>query len=325
MKIAIIGAGWTGCHLANALMDEHDIVIFDKEGVPFAGTSQINQNRLHLGYHYARNKPTRDLCRTTFDRFMSDYGHLTNAVERNLYAVSADESLMDFGTIDQIFPCDEWHHEKWSAPFLRNTEAVINTGERFISPLLAQNFFASLLSDLFIADCITGFSVEALRKDYDLVLDCTNNTLLLPSHGDYFEAVAMFLYSPIGKLPFDALTYIDGPLFSLFPYEHGLLSLSHVSHSVIAQSISPTESHIPYLGLKEARENVERHLAAYWPDAKSSLSYVDTVVSMKSKRVNSSACRTPLFKQDGNLLSCFTGKIQGIYAIEDYVRLSLTR
>jgi hypothetical protein len=325
MKIAIIGAGWTGCHLANALMDEHDIVIFDKEGVPFAGTSQINQNRLHLGYHYARNKPTRDLCRTTFSRFMDDYGHLTNAVERNLYAVSADESLMDFGTIDQIFPCDKWHHETWPAPFLRNTEAVINTGERFISPLLAQNFFVSLLSDLFIADYITALSVEALRKDYDLVLDCTNNTLLPPSHGDYFEAVAMFLYSPIGKLPFDALTYIDGPLFSLFPYEHKLLSLSHVKHSVISQSVKPIDFGPLHLGIEQARREAERHLRLYWPEAKDHMCHVNTVLSMKSKRANSSACRTPFFKQEGNLISCFTGKIQGIYAIEDQVRLSLTR
>jgi hypothetical protein len=44
---------------------------------------------------------------------------------------------------------------------------------------------------------------------------------------------------------------------------------------------------------------------------------------MKSKRSNASAYRAPLFKQQDNLLSCYTGKIQGIYLIEERVRQML--
>lgn len=49
MKIAIIGAGWIGCHLAHKLKNNHKITIYDKEDI-FSGSSSNNQNRLHLGF-----------------------------------------------------------------------------------------------------------------------------------------------------------------------------------------------------------------------------------------------------------------------------------
>jgi Trk K+ transport system NAD-binding subunit len=30
MKIAIIGGGWVGCHLASKLMNEHNVTLFEK-------------------------------------------------------------------------------------------------------------------------------------------------------------------------------------------------------------------------------------------------------------------------------------------------------
>ena len=323
MRIAIVGAGWVGCHLAAVLMNEHEIILIDKESQPFCGTSQINQNRLHLGYHYARNHSTREMCRATFLRFMDDYGHLVDPVEANWYAVPEDESLLDYGTIATIFS-NGWDHEKVEAPFLRRTEAIIATKECFISPLAAQRFFSNLLQDVFWQETIYSGDIDGMMKQYDLVLDCTNNTLLKPSLGDYFEAVAMFLYKKKKPLPFDALTYIDGPLFSFYPYEHGLVSLSHVEESVIDSSVRPIDgrSCSPQL-LEQARKRAEQHAQIYWPEMKDYLDYEDTVVSTKSKHANASANRAPLFWQQDNLLSIFTGKIQGIYAIEDRVRQTI--
>ena len=319
MRIAIIGAGWTGCHLAATLMNEHDITLLDKEDRPFCGTSQVNQNRLHLGYHYARNKATRDMCKATFSRFMDDYGHLTNEVKNNLYAVPKAESLLDYGTIAQIF--DGWGHEEISAPFLIQTEGVMRTNERFISPIAAQRFFSEMLEHCFEQQQVEWSDVPLLKSDYHLVIDCTNNTLLHPSIGDYFEAVAMFLYKKKKPMPFDALTYIDGPLFSFYPYEHDLVSFSHVEDSVIQAAVKPIACYPQSTTkLKEARERAELHAKLYWPGMDKYLQFEEAVISMKSKRESASAYRAPLFRQQGNLLSIFTGKIQGIYAIEERVR-----
>ena len=49
MKIAIIGGGWVGCHIANKLEKNHSINIFEKNNFLFQETSLKNQNRLQIG------------------------------------------------------------------------------------------------------------------------------------------------------------------------------------------------------------------------------------------------------------------------------------
>jgi hypothetical protein len=317
MRLAIIGAGWVGCHLALKLRDEHEVTIFDP--TPFEGASLLNQNRMHMGYHYARNHATRELCQVTFDAFMRDYGTLTEPVQNNLYAVPHEESLLDAKTIEAIFPPLSWQHEKHEAPYLLNTEMVWRTRERYICPLRTKQFMFQELSSSLRLERVKAGDLATLRQDYSLIVDCTNNTLLRPTSGEYFEAVAMFIYDIIKPLPFGALTYIDGPLFSIYPFHNDTISLSHVVHSVIHSSVAPiSPEEVKDEG--KSRRQAELHARLYWPEFADHLSFSKTVYSMKSKRSNASAYRAPLFKKDGNVLSCFTGKIQGIYLIEAKVR-----
>ena len=317
MKVAIIGAGWVGCHLALKLREKYETVIFDP--APFEGASLLNQNRLHMGYHYARNHATRELCQTTFDAFMHDYGFLTEPVQNNLYAVPNEESLLDAKTIETIFPPLSWHHEREEAPFLLNTEMVWRTQERYICPLKTKRFMVEQLSPILRREQVEAENLAALQKDYSLVIDCTNNALLRPGPGEYFEAVAMFVYDIAKPLPFGALTYIDGPLFSIYPFHDGTISLSHVVHSIVHSSAVPIASEETRDDGKSRRQ-AELHARLYWPDFLDHLSFSKTVYSTKSKRANASAYRAPLFKQKDNVLSCFTGKIQGIYLIEAKAR-----
>ena len=95
MKIAIIGGGWVGCHLAHKLRDKHEVVIYEKNTELFKETSFNNQNRLHSGFHYARNHKTRLMSKNTFTQFMDDYGFMTEEVKKNLYCVPYSKSIID--------------------------------------------------------------------------------------------------------------------------------------------------------------------------------------------------------------------------------------
>ena len=48
--------------------------------------------------------------------------------------------------------------------------------------------------------------------------------------------------------------------------------------------------------------------------------YKTYFLSTKSKIENLSDDRSPIISVDGNLINCFTGKIQGIYLVEDYLK-----
>jgi hypothetical protein len=205
------------------------------------------------------------------------------------------------------------------APFLRDTEMVWRTQERYICPLKTKEFMLQQLSPVLRRERISKAQLPALQRDCSLIIDCTNNTLLRPRTNEYFEAVAMFIYDIVKPLPFGALTYIDGPLFSIYPFHGGTISLSHVVHSVIHSSVVPIASD-DVKDDGEARRQAELHARLYWPSFSDHLSFSKTVYSTKSKRSNASAYRAPLFKQNDNVLSCFTGKIQGIYLIEAKAR-----
>jgi hypothetical protein len=47
-------------------------------------------------------------------------------------------------------------------------------------------------------------------------------------------------------------------------------------------------------------------------------------IKNQSKIYNSSDERYPIINLDGNIVNCFTGKIQGIYLIEDFIRKKLS-
>ena len=317
LKIAIVGGGWTGCHLASRLMGEADVTLFERNEMLISEASLINQNRLHYGYHYARNHATRMLCRNTFEQFMMDYGHLTENVQNNFYAVSEDESLLDAETIRLIFK--DWPHAEADASFLNHSSLLLHTIEKYISPTAAGNYFDELLAPIVRREEVDDNSLALLRRDYDFVIDCTNNSLLPILDGDYFEAVAMFVYRPIKTPPFGALTFIDGELFSIYPYGSSMFSLSHAKLGIIEQKETNHFSK-NYGQLKEKRQLIEDHVVRYWSEFHNFFKYAFPVVSIKAKCKNASAQRTPVFKQQDNLLSFYTGKIQGIYAIEQMAK-----
>ena len=101
MKIAIIGAGWVGCHLSKKLIDQGlGVTLFEQKEI-FSSTSLYNQNRLHLGFHYPRNYRTRVLCKTTFDRFQKDYSLFIEDVDKNIYSIPK-KSVIDLETFKVI-------------------------------------------------------------------------------------------------------------------------------------------------------------------------------------------------------------------------------
>ena len=309
-RVAIIGGGWVGCHLAMAFRDEIEVTLYEKNHTLISETSFINQNRLHYGYHYARNAATRRLCATTFVRFMEDYGDLVHDVENNYYAVSEDESILDAETISIIF--ENGPHTSLDPQAFNHTSLLLATPEKRIDAIGASLYFQWCLEPLIKREKIQQCNLQALKQDYDFVFDCTNNALLEPLPSHFFEAVAMFIYRPKTPLPFGALTYIDGELFSIYPYNDKCFSLSHVKHGIMNDNSLDNADN--------ARQLIEQHVERYWPNFADSLDYLFPTLSIKAKTKDSSANRTPLMRQDENLFSFFTGKIQGIYAIESMAR-----
>lgn len=317
MKIAIIGGGWVGCHLAKKLKTEHKVDLFSNGNELFSGTSFTNQNRLHLGFHYARNFKTRELCKTTFDAFLYEYESLVTKVDRNIYSVPLYKSNIDYKTYIKIF--DDYNFQEIETSWLTDTDGSIIVGERYINPLLSKQFFSEELKDVFKKECIDGEKLNVLSKEYDLVINSTNNTLQPNVNNSFWESCVMLLYKKCNDVEFDALTLVDGELFSIYPYKDDVCSVSHVTYTPFSKHETP-----PKLGrcfdVNDVRVKMESRILEHYKDFNKNFEYQDYVLSVKSKTKDKSDNRAPTITVDGNIISCFTGKIQGIFQIENFVK-----
>lgn len=304
MRVAIIGAGWFGCHIASKLKNSHDVSLFDESGI-FVGASMNNQNRLHLGYHYARSSTTRILCRKTFSRFKTDYEHLLSSVPQNIYAVPERDSIIDFKTYLKIFADSDFqiaNHE-----YLQNVSGAIGVYEKYINPFSAQYYFLKELSSILTIRKIED--IDELSSSYDLVINCTNNSLNPITDQSFMQPCTIFVYKKIDKTPFDALTFVDGPLFSIFPLYEDMVTISDVEYTPDSE-----------LSISQRVKNIEEKISYYYPDFHKKFKYFNYLKAVKAKTIDKSDNRAPVITSDNNIINCFSGKIQGIYYLEDYVR-----
>jgi hypothetical protein len=321
MKIAIIGGGWVGCHLAYKLKNEHNITIFEKNEYLFEEASSNNQNRLHLGYHYPRNYTTRKLCFDTFDKFINDYSGLTENVINNMYCIPINESIIDLGTFIQIFA----HDETFKPSFLNNVEGCILTKERYINFEKAIEFFNKELKHLIIKKTINREDLASIAMNFDLVIDCTNNSLIEDNTESFYEFSLMLFYKTLNKIDFDALTLMDGNFFSIYPYKKNMFTVTDVEYTPLLKTenlielnhfIEKNKSDL----VNERKNKIEEKIKKYFPNFLKDFVYVGFTTSIKNKSVSKSDNRAPIITQNDNIIKCFTGKIQGIYLIEEYVK-----
>jgi len=305
MKIAIIGAGWVGCHLASKLMNDHEVVVYESEGI-FSQTSYKNQNRLHLGYHYARSSLTRDLCINTFNKFLEDYPSLISDIENNIYVVPNDKSIIDFKTYLKIF--DYMTHDLVNLMYLNNIEGAIRVNERFIDPFKSKKYFIDLLKNNIVYKIITEEDLRSLALNNDLVINATNNVLSPILEDVKYELCEVLVYKKVAPVEFGALTFVDGDLFSIFPYQDDLYTVTQVN-------ITPNQD----LTTEQKRKALSKSIEYYYSSFNNDFKFHHSFKSYKVKNVSSYDSRIPRIIKNDNIITTFTGKIQGIYQIEEYV------
>ena len=190
MKIIIIGAGWYGLHsyiFLRSNLKDCDIKILEKDTIFFNNSSNFNQNRLHLGYHYPRSYKTRKLCLNGYKKFINEYREVIDFIDFNYYLI-ANNSFIDYDTYMSIFSGSYYHHNIIKNNTFTNIDGnIINTKEKIINSNKVKKLFKKKINK---NDLTLGFEVKKIsRKDNkivinddlecDLLIDCTYNQLNL--------------------------------------------------------------------------------------------------------------------------------------------------
>ncbi len=345
MKIALIGAGWYGCHIAEALLKQgHTIVLYEKNKDIFLGASGFNQNRFHRGLHYPRSYQTREQIIKTHDRFLEQYAPALHAVEKNIYAIAEKDSMTDFGTYLAILDGHQipYTMEHPSAFGLRNVEGCVSCDEMCIDLTWCADHFRTLLTPFIrfgvhlqnVEEVDDGVLVDGERYDY--CVNCTYNQFHpIPGLEVFYEPDLMLIYSRRDGRQDMAITIMDGDLASIYPLDKAnqktaTYTLSSVQHTPLGKYETYPEAEARLAEIDEAfvagiRPRFEEVFITYYPALLEEFVYEGFFTTTKTKMRLRSHSRELVTCAEGHLLHVFSGKINNIFLAEDFVLQTVKR
>ena len=329
LKIAVIGGGWYGCHIAAVLLALGvEVDLFEREAEIFTAASGNNQFRLHMGFHYARSHRTRLQSREGYARFMERYPRLTAKVARNIYAVPSGDSSIDFTTYKMIMSAAgidyrEGRSETLSELGYAAIEGFVECDERIILTSRARAYFrqrlggALHLGSEIIAIEETEEGVHVLGVRYDFVVDTTWGHLTSLPIPCYWEPTLLLYYR--GDISEPALTLVDGPLCSVYPTEEaGLFSLSSVPLTPIgqfdsAQAAVAARNAVDGRMVSEKRLAMEAQISRYIPAFRDRFRFEGVQLSIKTKPIGASDDRSCWVGHERRRFTVLSGKIDTIF------------
>ena len=340
MKYIIVGAGWYGCHIASYLLRENkEVIIIDKANDLFTGSSSKNQNRLHLGFHYPRSIETIEECKRGYTKFVNTYPQLVRSIPNNTYYISKVGSRISINEFIKNIDKYELDYEICDTMKIYNPlhikgleDKCFNTNELYIDHKNAYIHFKSILSEYLRKDIPDHIfkSVEYI-KDYfdldsnDMLINCTYNHLN-PIECDTYELYLSLIYR-IENIDTFAITIMDGPFFSIYPYdiENKLYTVTSVEHGVVYRGKQIVASEIRYDKFTESRGQIEALLDEYMDNWREHLVYVDYNLSWKTKPLTITDDRSVRIHRDDNVINIYGGKITGIFEAEKYIESILLK
>lgn len=328
--IIILGTGWYSCHILSILKDKYKILTIDKNSDIFGSSSYYNQNRLHLGYHYARNYPTRNLCKEKYDRFLSKYKECVDNINDNYYVIS-NESIICNETYKSIFNHEGFSFEEENRnDIFSNIQGLpIKVNEKVINSEKAKNMMKErLLGCNFLFNTYVN-SVEYYESYIQingkyrckLLLDCTYNQLQLDNNNYKYEMTLSLLYEK--KEDFGAVTVVDGNFCSLYPRDGNIYTLTDVELTPVytSNNFNDVEKYnITDNQIEETRSKMEDKMRHYFPSFLHKFRYISYFLSYKTKLISGSDSRDiTISKINNRTISVNCGKIYGIFEWESYI------
>ena len=329
-KIAIIGAGWFGCHLASEILKnkKFELKVYEKEKDIFRGASSNNQNRLHLGFHYPRSKLTRVQSKKGYKKFIKKYRFLCSKVKNNIYSIANDKDThLDFETFCQIMKSEGLKFKKINAEKkfnICNVAGSLKTNEMLINDVKSKNYFKNKLKRYLVLNS----TVRKISKDkgkyrinneyFDYVINCTYyQSFVNQSSRIFYEVTSSLIYK--NKKYFPALTIMDGPYFTIYPYKKNYYNIYSVKHSRFKKSNNINNC---IKLLKKVKNNnsqlirkkklIEKEILKFCPDFKKNFKFAKYLNCIRTINNTNYADRSFKVYYNKRMINIFSGKIDHI-------------
>ncbi len=315
--IAIVGGGWFGCHIASCLKARSiDFELFEERPRLFDGASGHNQNRLHLGFHYPRSAITRRQSFEFAQTFMREYPSLSEPVEDNIYAVCSKESLIDWETYRTIMGNGPYWEQRNPADYgLKNVDGCLACDERVILTDKAREQFARRLDGhLRLGERFEG------QENYDRIINCSYQTWRPAWRDLIYEACLTLIYRSSLRR---AITLMDGPFYSIYPFNGDTVTLYSVEHSRQRWSAAFQAQDVLRLRtddeVNRVRGWMERGVSKWLPSFCADYEFAGHHSAIRAIANDASDARVCRVIEEGNTIHVLSGKIDSIFYAEQEV------
>ena len=220
-RIAVAGAGIYGSYAAIRLAESgHAVDLFDPLGV-LRAASDINQFRIHSGYHYPRSTETIQEILQARAEFISVFPDAIVRKSRHYYAIPHEGSLTPPDAYEEIMarhhlPLRRCQPEWMDFGFI---DRCYEVGENVYDPQTLPGILEARICSLKIKFHNRPF-VPSLRDRYDFVVYATYG--LGPSRGMFpcakYQVAEKILVEMPPSLQRLALVVVDGPFTAFDPY-----------------------------------------------------------------------------------------------------------
>lgn len=242
MKIAVVGGGIFGVIVAYMLAEKYQVDLFEKNNDIFKAASDVNQCRIHRGYHYPRSKETVAEVLRSEKSFKDEFSDTIMSNVDHYYCIAKKNSLTN--AKEYLNFCKDNNLE-----YMISDLEVINKNSIDLCVKVKENLFDHEKLKNICWQKLKKSSVNILLEKkatkeildvYDFVVICTyaelNQLIEKYSNMQYnyqYELVEKIFV----KLPksFDAksIVIMDGPFVCVDPVGNtGSFIISDVKHSI---------------------------------------------------------------------------------------------
>ena len=323
-KALVVGGGIFGTTSAVALAhDGYQVELHEELDDIMRAASDINQYRLHKGYHYPRSKETAQECLDGLKTFKRKYEDcVVNGNIEHYYAISSEDSFISPDEYTTFLDEMGLSYEKVES--LPNTDIMIKADEELFDN---WQLYESVREKLWSG------GVEVLKnktttkddfKGFDVVVVATYAKLndLLDNKREYqFEVCE----KPVVRLPRKyegkSIVIMDGPFMCLDPYgdNHVLGNVVHAIHETnVGEKPIVSEELKPYLNKgvisKPKITNIDKFIETgkrFFKDFEK-LRHIGSMYTIRTvlKNREQDDARPTLVNHEGNnVYSLFSGKI----------------
>jgi len=239
-KVLVVGGGIFGTTASVALATSgFNVTLHEELDSIMKCASDINQYRLHRGYHYPRSKSTAQECLDGLKSFKRKYGDsVVNGNVNHFYAISSRDSMVSKEEYLK-FLYEMGLEYNINEPF-NGTDLTVEVGEELFDSEKLRVQVTQKMKGAGVNVVLNKHTTEEDFDDYDYVVIATYakiNELLDEPIQYQYEVVE----KPVVKLPEQyknkSVVVMDGPFMCLDPYKDGYHVLGHVEHAIHSTNV----------------------------------------------------------------------------------------